>query len=50
MEEKQPKNISYEIIQEISDTSLYYAGLILSNDLLLVTGEDKNLFLSTWNI
>ena len=40
-EEKQPKNISYEIIQEICDTSLYYAGLILSNDLLLIAGEDE---------
>ena len=40
-EEKQPKTITYEIIQEICDTFLYYAGLILSNDLLLVAGEDK---------
>lgn len=40
-EEKQPKNITYEIIQEICDTILYYAGLILSNNLLLVAGEDK---------
>ena len=40
-EEKQPKNITFEIIQEICDTCLYYAGLILSNDLLLVAGEDR---------
>ena len=39
-DEKQTKNITYEIIQEICDTSLYYAGLILSNNLLLVAGED----------
>ena len=39
-EEKQAKNITYEMIQEIYDTSLYYVGLILSNDLLLVAGED----------
>ncbi len=40
-EENQPKNITYEIIQEICETNLYYAGLILSNDLLLVGGEDQ---------
>ena len=40
-EENQPKNITYEIIQEICETNLYYAGLILSNDLLLVAGEDQ---------
>lgn len=40
-EENQPKNITYEIIQEISETNLYYAGLILSNDLLLIAGEDQ---------
>ena len=40
-EEKQPNNFTYEIIQEICDIILYYAGLILSNDLLLVAGEDQ---------
>ena len=40
-EENQPKNITCEIIQEICETSLYYTGLILSNDLLLVAGEDQ---------
>ncbi len=40
-EENQPKNITYEIIQEICETNLYYAGLILSNDLLLIAGEDQ---------
>ena len=39
-DEKQTKSITNEIIQEICDTSLYYAGLILSNNLLLVAGED----------
>ena len=40
-EENQSKNITYEIIQEICETNLYYAGLILSNDLLLVAGENQ---------
>jgi len=40
-EENQPKNITTKIIQEICDIKLYYAGFILSNDLLLVAGEDK---------
>ena len=40
-EEKEPKKFTYEIIQEICDTELYYAGIILSNDLLLAAGEDE---------
>ena len=41
IEENQQKNFTCEIIQEICDTCLYYAGLILSNNLLLVAGEDQ---------
>ena len=40
-EEKEPKKFTYEIIQEICDTELYYAGIILSNGLLLAAGEDE---------
>ena len=40
-EEKEPKKFTYEIIQEICDTQLYYAGMILSNGLLLAAGEDE---------
>ena len=39
-EEKEQKKFKYEIIQEICDTELYYAGIILSNGLLLAAGED----------
>ena len=35
-----PKIFTYEIIQEICDTELYYAGIILSNGLLLADIED----------
>jgi len=38
--EKEPKKFTFEIIQEICDTELYYAGIILSNGLLLAAGED----------
>ena len=41
LEEKEPKKFTYEIIQEICDTELYYAGIILSNGLLLAAGEDE---------
>ena len=40
-EEKEPKKFAYEIIQEICETELYYAGMILSNGLLLAAGEDE---------
>ena len=40
-EEKGPKKFTYEIIQEIYDTELYYVGIILSNGLLLAAGEDE---------
>ena len=40
-EEKEPKKITYELIQEITDTDFYYIGEILSNDLLLLAGGDK---------
>ena len=40
-EEKESKKFTYEIIQEICDTDLYYAGFILSNGLLLAAGEDE---------
>ena len=40
-EEKEPKKFIYEIIQEICDTELYYAGIILSNGLLLAAGKDE---------
>ena len=40
-EEKEPKKFTYEIVQEICDTELYYAGIILSNGLLLAAGEDE---------
>ena len=39
-EENEPKKFTYEIIQEICDTELYYAGFVLSDDLLLAAGED----------
>jgi len=40
-EEKEPKKFTYEIIQEICDTDLYYAGIILSNGLLFTSEEDE---------
>ena len=40
-EEKEPKKISYELIQEITDTDFYYIGEILSNNLLLLAGGDQ---------
>ena len=40
-EEKETKKIIYEIIQEITDIDDYYIGLPLSNDLLLLAGDDK---------
>ena len=40
-EEKKKKKFAYEIIQEICETELYYAGMILSNGLLLAAGEDE---------
>ena len=40
-EEKEPKKITNELIQEITDTDFYYIGEILSNDLLLLAGGDK---------
>ena len=39
--EAEPKKITYEVIQEIKETSFYYLGEILSNDLLLLGGLDK---------
>jgi Txe/YoeB family toxin of Txe-Axe toxin-antitoxin module len=40
-EEKEPKKISYELIQEITDTDFYYIGELLSNGLLLLAGGDQ---------
>ena len=39
--EEEPKKITYQIIQEITDTDFYYIGEILSNGLLLLAGGDK---------
>lgn len=39
--ENEPKNITYEIIQEIKETEYYYLGEKLSNGLLLLGGIDK---------
>lgn len=39
--EEEPKKITYQIIQEITDTDYYYIGEILSNGLLLLAGGDK---------
>ena len=39
--EKEPKKITCEIIQEISDTQFYFLNEILSNNLLLLSGLHK---------
>ena len=39
--EEKEKKITHEIIQEIADTTFYYIGQILSNDLLLLAGHGK---------
>jgi hypothetical protein len=39
--EPEPKKLSYEVIQEIKETEYYYLGEKLSNDLILLGGNDK---------